>query len=155
MSGSRSLRLRLSPSPAFATALVALHASAALCILLVLPSVPGAALAICLMALGLVAAWSRALLKSAGSVRAIELEAGGASFELAGGERFAARLTERRYVNRFMVALPVRGRVRRTVLVTLDMLGEESFRVLRIWALWGKLPQVAPQQLRARVPPSI
>ncbi len=149
MSGSRSLRLQLSPSPAFATALVALHASAALCIVLVLPSVPGAALAICLMALGLAVAWSRALLKSASSVRAIELEAGGASFELAGGERFAARLTERRYVNRFMVALPVRGRVRRTVLVTLDMLGEESFRVLRIWALWGKLPQVAAQQLPA------
>jgi hypothetical protein len=149
LSGSRSLRLQLSPSPAFAAALVALHASAALCILLVLPSVPGAALAICLMALGLAAAWSRALLKSASSVRAIELEAGGASFELAGGERFAARLTERRYVSRFMVALPVRGRLRRTVLVTLDMLGEESFRVLRIWALWGKLPQVAAQQLPA------
>ena len=149
MSGSRSLRLRLSPSPAFAAALVALHACAALCILLVLPSFPGAALAICLMALGLAAAWSRALLRSASSVRAIEIEAGGASFELAGGERVAAQLTRRRYVNRFMVALPVQGRLRRTVLVTLDMLGEESFRVLRIWALWGKLPQVAPQQLPA------
>jgi hypothetical protein len=125
------------------------HACAALCILLVLPSVSGAALAICLMALGLAAAWSRALLKSASSVRAIELEAGGASFELAGGERFAARLSERRYVNRFMVALPVQGPVRRTVLVTLDMLGEESFRVLRIWALWGKLPEVAAKQLPA------
>jgi hypothetical protein len=149
LSGSPSLRLQLSPSPAFATALVALHAGAALCILLVLPSVPGAALAICVTALGLAAAWSRALLKSASSVRAIELEAGGASFELAGGERFAAQLTERRYVSRFMVALPVRGRLRRTVLVTLDMLGEESFRVLRIWALWGKLPRVAAKQLRA------
>ena len=149
MSGSRSLRLRLSPSPAFAAALVALHACAAVCILLVLPSFPGAALAICLLALGLAAAWSRALLRSAGSVRAIEIEAGGASFELAGGERVAAQLTRRRYVNRFMVALPVEGRLRRTVLVTLDMLGEESFRVLRIWALWGKLPQVAPQQLPA------
>ncbi len=149
MSGSRSLRLRLSPSPAFAAALVALHACAAVCILLVLPSFPGAALAICLMALGLAAAWSRALLRSASSVRAIEIEAGGASFELAGGERVAAQLTRRRYVNRFMVALPVQGRLPRTVLVTLDMLGEESFRMLRIWALWGKLPQVAPQQLPA------
>jgi hypothetical protein len=149
LSGSRSLRLQLSPSPAFATALVALHACAALCILLVLPSVSGAALSICLIALGLAAAWSRALLKSASSVCAIELEAGGASFELAGGERVAARLAERRYVNRFMVALPVRGPLRRTVLVTGDMLSEESFRVLRIWALWGKLPQVAPKQLPA------
>ena len=149
MSGSRSLRLRLSPSPAFAAALVALHACAALCVLLVLPSFPGGALAICLLALGLAAAWSRALLRSASSVRAIEIEAGGASFELAGGERIAGQLTRRRYVNRFMVALPVQGRLRRTVLVTLDMLGEESFRMLRIWALWGKLPQVAPQQLPA------
>jgi len=149
LSGSRSLRLQLSPSAAFATALVAVHACAALCLLLVLPSVSGAALAICLMALGLAAAWSRALLKSASSVRAIELEAGGASFELAGGERFAAKLSERRYVNRFMVALPVQGPVRRTVLVTLDMLGEESFRVLRLWALWGKLPEVAAKQLPA------
>jgi len=149
LSGSRSLRLRLSPSPAFAAALVALHACAALCVLLVLPSFPGGALAICLLALGLAAAWSRALLRSASSVRAIEIEAGGASFELAGGERIAAQLTRRRYVNRFMVALPVQGRLRRTVLVTVDMLGEESFRMLRIWALWGKLPQVAPQQLPA------
>ena len=116
---------------------------------MVLPAVSGAALSICVVAAGLATAWSRALLKSASSVRAIELEAGGASFELAGGERFAARLTERRYVNRFMVALPVQGPVRRTVLVTLDMLGEESFRMLRIWALWGKLPRVAAQQLPA------
>ena len=102
-----------------------------------------------MVAAGLATAWSRALLKSASSACAIELEAGGASFELAGGERFAAQLAERRYVNRFMVALPVQGPVRRTVLVTLDMLGEESFRRLRIWALWGKLPQVAAQQLPA------
>src|SRR5207247_8891927 len=97
-SASRSLRLRVSPSPAVATVLVTLHACAALCILLVLPSVPGAALAICLMALGLAAAWSRALLRSASSVRAVEIEAGGASFELAGGGRVAAQLTQRRYV---------------------------------------------------------
>jgi len=149
LSGSRRLRFQLSPSPAFASALVAVHACAALCILLVLPSVSGAALALCLMALGLAAAWSRALLKSASSVRAIEVEAGGASFELARGERFAAQLSERRYANRFMVALPVRAPVRRTVLVTADMLGEESFRALRIWALWGKLPEVARKPLPA------
>jgi hypothetical protein len=129
--------------------LVAAHACAALCILLVLPSVSGAALAICLVALGLAAAWSRALLKSASSVRAIELEAGEASFELAAGERFTAQLSERRYVNRFIVALPLLRPARRTVLVTGDMLGEESFRALRIWALWGKLPGVARKQLPA------
>jgi len=149
LNGTQSLRLQLSPSPAFATALAVLHACAALCIVLVLPSVSGVALAICLMALGLAAAWSRALLKSPSSVRAIELGDAGASFELAGGERFSAEPAERRYVNRFMVALPLRRPVRRTVLVTRDMLGEESFRALRIWALWGKLPGVAAKQLPA------
>jgi len=117
---------------------------------LVLPAVSGAALSICVVAAGLATAWSRALLKSASSVRAIELEAGGASFALARGERFAAQLAERRYADRFMVASPVQGRVRRTVL---DRPGEESFRVLRIRALWAKLPQVAPKQLPASVPP--
>jgi hypothetical protein len=143
LSRSRSLRLQLFASPAFATALVALHACAALWILLALPCVSGAALSICLFALGLAAAWGRALLKSVSSVCTIELEASGASFEP------AAQLAERRYVNRFMVALPVQGPVRRTVLVTNDMLGEDSFRVLRIWAPWGKLPQVAAKQLPA------
>jgi len=52
-----------------------------------------------------------------------------------------------------MVASPVQGPVRPTVLVTGDRLGEESFRVLRIQALWAKLPQVAPKQLPASVPP--
>jgi hypothetical protein len=46
-------------------------------------------------------------------------------------------------------ALPVQGLVRRTVLVTLDMPGEESFRVLHLRAQWAKLPQVAPKQLPA------
>jgi len=61
---------------------------------LVLPSVSGGALSICVFAPGLAAAWSRALLKAASSACAIELEAGGAGF--AGGERFAVQLAERR-----------------------------------------------------------
>jgi hypothetical protein len=60
-----------------------------------------------------------------------------------------------------MVALPVRRPVRRTILVTRDMLDAGSFRALRVWALWGKLPgasampssagagAVAPKQLPA------
>ena len=43
-----------------------------------------------------------------------------------------------------MVTLPLNGR---TVLITRDMLGAEEFRRLRLWALWGKLPGVAPEQL--------
>jgi len=111
-----------------------------------LPCVSGAALSICLIDLGWAAAWSRALPKSASSVCAIELAA---------GERFAAQLAKRRYVKRFRVALPVQGPVRRTALVPADMLGEEPFRALRIWALWGKPPQVAAKRPPASSPAPI
>jgi len=30
---------------------------------------------------------------------------------------------------------------KRTLLITRDMLGEEEFRRLRLWALWGRLPR--------------
>ena len=61
------------------------------------------------------------------------------------GRRVAAELGERRHVSRFMVALPLRGALRRTVLVTADMLSAAEFRRLRLWALWGKLPVAAAQ----------
>jgi hypothetical protein len=35
--------------------------------------------------------------------------------------------------------------VRRTSLITRDMAGADSFRRLRVWALWGKLPVAAGQ----------
>jgi hypothetical protein len=52
-----------------------------------------------------------------------------------------------------MVALPLGAGLRRTLLVTGDMLAAEEFRRLRIWALWNRLPAarpgVAPKQLAA------
>jgi hypothetical protein len=47
-----------------------------------------------------------------------------------------------------MVTLPVSIPLRRTILVTRDMLGVAEFRHLRLWALWKKLP-VAGKQLAA------
>jgi hypothetical protein len=134
------MRLELSPSPRLAALIVALHAAAALSCLAAVPGAGGGLLACALTLLGLAAAWSRALLKSAASVRAIELEGPGIAINLASGARIVAEVAERRYVTRFMVALPVLRPVRRTILVTRDMLGADSFRALRIWALWGKLP---------------
>jgi hypothetical protein len=134
---------------------VALHAAAGLCVVAVLPGAAGGLLAAALLALGATAAWSRALLGSAGSVRRIELtgstpqqQGPGITLELASGERIVAELAERRYVTRFVVALPVRSPSRRTVLVTRDMLAADSFRALRLWALWGKTG-VASKQLPA------
>jgi hypothetical protein len=51
-------------------------------------------------------------------------------------------------VNRFLVALPLDGFLRRSILVTADMLDPGRFRLLRLWALWGRLPGVASAQLR-------
>ena len=142
------LRLELSPSPRLAAAIVALHAAAGLCVVAVLPGAAGGLLAAALLALGAAAAWARALLGSSAAVRGIELDGPGIALELASGERVVAELAERRYVTRFVVALPVR-RPRRTLLVTRDMLAPDSFRALRLWALWGKVPGVAAKQLPA------
>ena len=150
MSGTR---LELSPSWILASAVVALHAAAASSVFIVMPTLGGTALSAALLALGLAAAWSRALLRSKASVHALELSGPQITLELRSGERFAAELAAPRHVSRFTVTLPVRRPVRRTILVTRDMLKGEEFRRLRLWALWGKLPShlasVAAKQLPA------
>jgi hypothetical protein len=146
---SARLRLELAPSRAMAVLIVVLHAIAAACVMAVLPGPWGAALGAALLALGLASAWTRALLRSGSSVRALELEGSEATLELASGRRLAAKVSERRYVSSVAVALPLGRPLRRTVFVSRDMLGAESFRLLRIWALWGKLPGVAAKQLTA------
>jgi hypothetical protein len=69
--------------------------------------------------------------------------------ELADGERIAAQVGKRRHVSRLTVTLALQRPLRRTLLVSRDMLSADSFRLLRIWALWGKLPGVAAKQLPA------
>jgi hypothetical protein len=126
-----------------------MHAAAALCVLAVMPGVPGLVLAALLACLGMAAAWSRALLRAASSVRALELAGPKLEVRVASGESFPAEVSERRYAGRYMVMLPLRRPVRRTILVTRDMMDADSFRRLRIWALWGKLPRVVAKQLPA------
>ena len=150
---SGAVRFQLKPSPALAIAIVAGHIAAAAAVYMALPRAAGVALALALVALGAAAAWSRALLRSRSSVRAIEVGGAQATFELASGERLSAIVATRRYVTRHVVALPLRGGLGRTLLVTGDMLSAEEFRRLRIWALWNRLPAarpaVAPKQLGA------
>ena len=134
------LHLELAPSPRLAAAIVALHAAAGLCVVAVLPGAAGGFLAVALLALGIAAAWSRALLRAPRSIRGIELDGAAISLRLAGGASFAAEPGKRRYVTSFVVAVPLRRPRGRTLLVTRDMLERDSFRALRIWALWGKLP---------------
>jgi len=146
---SAAARFELRPSRALAAAIVASHAAAAAAAYMVLPGVMGAALAAALFALGVATAWSRALLRSSGAVRAMEIGGPQPVFQLANGESFAAEVAARRYVTRYLVALPLGGPLSRTLLVTADMLGAQEFRRLRIWALWNRLPAVAAKQLAA------
>jgi hypothetical protein len=136
-------RLALSPSWSLAAAIVALHAAAAAAVVFTWGNAAGYALAAALVALGLAAAWARALLGSSRSVVAIDVSG---RVELRNGE-WRDIAAGRRHVGRFMVTLPLGGR---TILVTRDMLRAEEFRRLRLWALWGKLPGVAPEQLHSR-----
>ena len=130
-------------------AIVALHSMAAACTVLVMPAFPGAMLAALLVALGARAAWTRALLRSRSSVRLLELEGARAAVTLAGGQTLSAEVATRRYVSRFVVIFSLRRPARRSLLVTRDMLDADSFRRLRVWALWGRLPPVATKQLAA------
>jgi len=141
LSPARSLQL--SPSAALAALVIAAHLAAAGAVAAALPGWPGALLAAGLAALGLAAAWSRALLRSRRSMRRIRIEAGQASVELAGGESFPVEPAG--HVSRLMVTLLSRRPPRR-LLVAADMLDGEAFRALRVWALWGKVP-VARKQL--------
>jgi hypothetical protein len=79
-------------------------------------------------------------------VRIVELEGTGATLVLGNGQRLTGALAEQRYVNRFAVALSLRAPAGRTIFVTPDMLDGKSFRALRLWALWGKVPGVASGQ---------
>ena len=141
-----SFRLELAPSVPLAVTIVAAHAAAASCAALALPGAAGWTLGAAILGLGLAAAWSRALLRSAASVRALEIDGQTLVLHLAGGERLAAEASARRYVSRWFVTLPLRPPLRRTLLVSADMLAPGEFRRLRLWALWGKVP-VAGKQL--------
>jgi hypothetical protein len=135
-----SARFELRPSPALAIALVGAHAAAALALWLVFPNLAGTALACALTALGAAAAWSRALLRARRSLRAVEIAEGKATFELASGARLAAPAEGRRYVTRYLLAVPLGGLLGRTALLTADMVRPGEFRRLRIWALWNRQP---------------
>jgi hypothetical protein len=102
-----------------------------------------------------VVARDRALLAGPSSPRALEiLAADTVVLELADGSRAPSPVGAARWVSRFCVVLPLHAPRRRTLLLTGGMLAAEPFRVLRLWALWGRLPggnrpAVASGQLQA------
>jgi hypothetical protein len=105
----------------------------------------GWALAVLLVALGLASAWDRALLRGRASVCGFALEPpNDIVLELGDHGRARSRVGARRWVSAQLVVLPLSLPRRRALLITGDMLDAEAFRRLRLWALWGQLPGVAP-----------
>ncbi len=151
MLGASPVNLSLSPSSALAACIVVAHAAAAACLWPLLPGYPGTALAALVLALGIVVARDRALLSAAASVRGLDLGAGDAAvLYLRDGQRVAVAVGKGRFVSRLCVTLPFRAPGRRSLVVTPGMLEPESFRILRLWALWGRVPgqaAVASRQL--------
>ena len=140
MSRGPVLRLELHASRALAAGLVLVHGAGALCLVLLIPGHAGLAAGGLLLALGANAAWHRALLRGRHAVHAIELaDEGVTTLELADGRRLSGRTGARRFVSARCVVLPVRGALRRNLLVPADMLAPAAFRRLRLWALWGRV----------------
>ena len=138
------LRLELKPSLRLAAVILSAHAAAAVSVFACLPGAVGGLLACALLALGGAAAWRRALLRSASSVRTLEIDGAKLTLGLRDGRAIPALAAERRYVARWLVVLPLRRSARGAILVSADMLDAGSLRLLRVWALWAKLPAAAP-----------
>lgn len=126
-----------------AAAIVGAHLAVSAGLYLIVTGPAGIALAVLAAGLGMATAWDRALLRSARAPRVIELHGDGtAGVESASGWRCPV-VCGRGRAGRHWVIVALQGRARRSLLVTGDMLDAESFRRLRLWALWGRLPAAA------------
>jgi hypothetical protein len=131
----------------YAGLILAVHAAAAACFLTTMTGFLGITLAFLTLMLGGFVAWERALLRGSGSPGAIEIQASGAgAVVLKNGGRIAVRAVRGVGVTRHWVALAPAAFMGRSVLVTAGMLGSADARLLRLWALWGRTPNVAPGQ---------
>ena len=123
------------------------HGIAAGCFLTVLTGWAAVAAAALAVALGLAAAWDRALLGATRSPRTIEIRPSGEAFCLLADGRSVPIAPAGSVVTRYWVSLRLRSPWRRSLFLAEGMLPREPFRLLRIWAMWGRLPGVASRQL--------
>ena len=130
--------------------MIAAHAAAGCGAALAAGGAGGLALGTAIVLLGMAGVRGRALLRSPSSVRGIDIRGDEVRVTLASGAQMDVRVAPRRYVSRWLVALFIAAPVRRTVLITSDMLAAESFRRLRVWALWGRVAR-APRSQGAAV----
>jgi hypothetical protein len=66
----------------------------------------------------------------------------GLTLHLQNGGELRGHASPRRYVSRWLVVVRLGrpGATQRTILVARDMLAAGEFRHLRLWALWGAVP---------------
>jgi hypothetical protein len=141
VSGAQPLRLMLSSSAPLAATIAIVHAAAAACILLVLPGWTGIALAVLALLLGAAAAADRALFLGARAPRSLEIGIeGSAKLICVDGSTAPLVALGGIGVTRWWVALRITSGQRRSLFVPVGMLTPEALRILRVWALWGKLP---------------
>ncbi len=148
LSAAPALRLELRASRVMAAVIVSAHLAGAACLAAVLPGTAGGRRSPAGPAAGLGRGPGPGVAARAqfgAPPRAARRR--GALFELADGRQLAGSVAGRRNVNRWWVTLPLRGESRRIVLVTRDMLPAGDFRRLRMWALWGRLANVATAPL--------
>jgi hypothetical protein len=104
-------------------------------------------LGVLIAGLGIAAAWDRALLRGRRSVRALIIGSGdNVILDLANAQRVGLRISPRRFVSALVVILPGAPWMRRNIVVWRDMLDPDSFRALRLWALWGRVPDTGTTQ---------
>ena len=147
MSDERILRIHLSPSRGLAATIVIVHAGAGVCAGTLVAGALGICLGVLIAGLGFAAAWDRALLRGGRSVHALQIGGGDSvMLELASAERVPLRISPRRFVSGLVVILPGLSSMHRTIVIARDMLGPDSFRALRLWALWGRVPDSGTSQ---------
>lgn len=132
-----------------------LHATAAGSLAIAMPAPWGAAAGILILLLGVATAWRRALLNGNTAARALVVNAeGGLMLRYADGRLQPARASGGIGVTRWWVALRPRSGGGEAFLVPAGMLPPARHRLLRLWALWGKLPESAagPQYAPAAPP---
>ncbi|MBC7802952.1 MAG: hypothetical protein H7Y16_03665, partial [Candidatus Parcubacteria bacterium] len=97
--------------------------------------------------MGGLAAWDRALLRGRRSPGAVMLTPSGpATLVLRDGTTLSVQAVGGIGVTRHWVALAQRRVAGRGLLVAAGMLRPSDLRLLRLWALWGRVPGVASGQ---------
>jgi len=142
------LCMELRRSLPLAMLIVAVHLFAAACLLTLMTGWQAFLLALLVTTLGFFTAANRALLKGRQAACRIEIggDSTGATLVFADGRTATVAAVRGVGITRHWVALQTCGPLGRSFLVVAGMLPEATFRLLRLWALWGKVPGVASGQ---------